>query len=990
MSRLDVLKRHLRRALHRGPDLARRPSRPVLWRRIGLALAALAISAAVLAVWWVDSRRLLDAGGTVTFVHDVHVDLLPDRPVVVGRDDLGQRRGPDAADLAHIQFALDPAGRVTVANVSRERNLALVRADGTEELTGRRVLAAGDRFYIRSTAVAIDEVAADAVALTVIDGGARHFRIGASAGVTSAEDGSPLPECRPRSRLDRTKAAIAEWSARFVPAFSRPIRVAWIGGRLACLVDGVPSIPAPTLPWRSLAVYADHGRFVLAMGVSSGADTLSVRVVPRGAPPGGLTDAPVDLEEKGRSPVVGLIAGRTTYAVDLDRASADHRAGVTLTAKGKMQLFTAEKGFCPAPEGGVCAADQAPSGFEGAAEGVTRRFHAPVRLLDLDDGSAGVLGLLGGAEWGLRLVLVLLPVGLRMLLAGAPLRPRGLRDRLVALWPFLVVAATALVVLAPEVLWFGAGRTTTPAETIPISILAFVLPTLVFVADPRLRPAPAVLWVAVLALLAFGALTLTSLALDGPSTHWTGYLVRHLLLFLGPFAVQATFAASLRPREIRRLLGLLVFGDGRLGRWARVVPLIVVTAVFLLWLVFGDETGVQGFQPVEFGKITVVIAGALFFAGLDRVSDPSNRRLYRGWLLGSVAAILALAFVLILVPAFKSDYSPLLIVLAVATLLAVLYLLPWGADYVRRSVSRRLTLDDRPTVFRPKRDGGRPGRGILVATFGGLVLAAALIVAFKPLSATALIADSSWPEGRDDLFAALEAAADGWRRVPLERLTTWMDVDFHPADGSAARMRYRDLGLQLLRSREAVAASACDTARLDLGPVASALVAGANSLEVPACLLPDPSTPPPTADGLVRIPVIQNDFIATYVTGRFGVAASMTLLLLQGVFLAAAGWLAATLPGRREDGESERVIGKFLSVLTVGLASLFLLHWSIAWSNMLGLLPVMGQPMTLTAAATSHHLFMAGPALLLLVAVARHAGDRRLGFSLGPPRLRRA
>ncbi|MGE4011891.1 MAG: hypothetical protein AB7G15_07125, partial [Alphaproteobacteria bacterium] len=40
-----------------------------------------------------------------------------------------------------------------------------------------------------------------------------------------------------------------------------------------------------------------------------------------------------------------------------------------------------------------------------------------------------------------------------------------------------------------------------------------------------------------------------------------------------------------------------------------------------------------------------------------------------------------------------------------------------------------------------------------------------------------------------------------------------------------------------------------------------------------------------------------------------------------------------------------------------GLAWMHLIHWMISWGNVLGLLPVMGQPMTFITAGNSHLLF---------------------------------
>jgi len=59
-----------------------------------------------------------------------------------------------------------------------------------------------------------------------------------------------------------------------------------------------------------------------------------------------------------------------------------------------------------------------------------------------------------------------------------------------------------------------------------------------------------------------------------------------------------------------------------------------------------------------------------------------------------------------------------------------------------------------------------------------------------------------------------------------------------------------------------------------------------------------------------------------------------------------------------------------LSLTLHGIAWLFAAHWLIAWGNVLGLLPVMGQPMTWLAAGNSHLAFFAYPALTLALLAA--------------------
>ncbi|MGH7003141.1 MAG: hypothetical protein ACREIP_04265, partial [Alphaproteobacteria bacterium] len=54
-----------------------------------------------------------------------------------------------------------------------------------------------------------------------------------------------------------------------------------------------------------------------------------------------------------------------------------------------------------------------------------------------------------------------------------------------------------------------------------------------------------------------------------------------------------------------------------------------------------------------------------------------------------------------------------------------------------------------------------------------------------------------------------------------------------------------------------------------------------------------------------------------------------------------------------------------LGFVLYGAACMYAAHWIISWGNVLGLLPVMGQPMTWITAGTSHLVFFAMFALTI-------------------------
>lgn len=122
---------------------------------------------------------------------------------------------------------------------------------------------------------------------------------------------------------------------------------------------------------------------------------------------------------------------------------------------------------------------------------------------------------------------------------------------------------------------------------------------------------------------------------------------------------------------------------------------------------------------------------------------------------------------------------------------------------------------------------------------------------------------------------------------------------------------------------------------------------------------------------IMGLPAVQDDFISAFMLYRFGAIPGLALLAVQLLFLGLLFRLSGQV-GRYWIG-TERLAGQGVSLTLFGLAWLFAAHWLIAWGNVLGLLPVMGQPMTWLAAGNSHLLLFAYPALAfaLLVAWAR-------------------
>ncbi len=101
------------------------------------------------------------------------------------------------------------------------------------------------------------------------------------------------------------------------------------------------------------------------------------------------------------------------------------------------------------------------------------------------------------------------------------------------------------------------------------------------------------------------------------------------------------------------------------------------------------------------------------------------------------------------------------------------------------------------------------------------------------------------------------------------------------------------------------------------------------------------------------IPAVQDDFIAAFLLNHFGAIIGLLLLSMQLLWLGIMFEISTRLTQRQRNQElyaAHNILGNIL----FGLAWVHLLHWIISWGNVLGLLPIMGQPMTWLSAGNSH------------------------------------
>lgn len=108
---------------------------------------------------------------------------------------------------------------------------------------------------------------------------------------------------------------------------------------------------------------------------------------------------------------------------------------------------------------------------------------------------------------------------------------------------------------------------------------------------------------------------------------------------------------------------------------------------------------------------------------------------------------------------------------------------------------------------------------------------------------------------------------------------------------------------------------------------------------------------------VMNLPAVQDDFITAFYLYRFGGLSGIVLMAVQLFYLVLIFTLGRRFARVAAEGDfREQQGGLVISYLLYGLAFMQIAHWMIAWSNTLGLLPVMGQPMTWLSAGNSHLL----------------------------------
>lgn len=963
----------------------------------GLILLALCLG--VLGFWWHNTTHLIESARPVVSLERLDLALARGETVTIGRRELLQPQRFDAAEARHVALTRQPDGRVTIRNVANTRRLWLDYANGSGSFSARWRFQPGDRIAAGALAIAVDEARPGRLALTLTEAGkqgARKLTIDSTGPLSTLRlDGNALPVCQPLSSADRIRGVVTGLIATDERGEDKLIS---LGGRLTCSVREEVHIAANALPFKALTIVARGGGYFLAPGDAVDAPRPPVVFARGNQRITDFTDIAWELDPEGPARLSHMIIGRTRYAVDIGQES-NGRLPLRLTPLSKTHRF-------------------APDDAEALRASATTDSVRPVVTPPRQPMSAAELGnplaSLNGVERIVRLLLTLGIAAFGVLSAmhhATLFRRSAILVRLVgALGSTAFIGAATMLVLAPELSRLG-GVSISYEAALHATILAYAIACVAIMVGPRFTTPLRLTWLGLVMLCCLGSLTLTALGIDAEKTDFTIHAEKNKLLFFDLIPVVAVVIAFQPQRSIAALPRSFFMGVGFKDQLLRAVPAILILAAFVAWGVLGTETGVAGFQPVELGKIALVLVLAHIFLGFSRIDYFYNQRHYISWLTVSLATVLVFILFLTAVPFLKSDYSPALIIIVTAVVLAFAFLLP---STLKRLVEiMRVFLRRADAPQRKVRRLGWPRGGVLALVLVILLgINAALIYVFPGLVTYAISGQWNLPKERLAAIDVLEKARGGPLRVPAERLLTWYDLDHATKRAATAAQErspdviHRDLGFQLLQSKVALAEMPCTLARLDLGLDKTPVEVRRALDELPpspvslCAMLPGARVTPIAerkgeeqdetvsrfaVSDLVRLPVVQNDFIATFLMVRFGLPAGLALLAAQVITVFGLLALAVSLMRERAMGSAQEGANKGMAIILVGIATIFSLHWSISWGNALGLLPVMGQPMTFIAAATSHHMLMALPSIAIALIAGRLAAIRQLSPTSDPP-----
>ena len=995
----------------------------LLVSRMLAAIALLLCGCWVLSGWARDHAAIVAAGNASydqLSLSSIHVG--PGADTVIGAAELGQDQQASSfdsgqlAEAKHIAFRVRN-GRLYLSSVAEKRKTALRLANDEMFSSDRWRLERGLSVELGTSTLDVADADANGFrfGLTGQDGHSTEYAYTAHSDRLTGPNLSSR-ECRSSRQSDVRRGL--KFFERLFSNGDRP--VVRIGGRHACtgsydlpsgmyFARNIYTVPRGDWPWRAMTISAGRrGEY----WISSSADAQAVQGTSRIVPPhdglegarGDFRDAWWQVDAKDGWAITHVVAGRTDYQISTRKEGNGFRVDLRPFRAITLLSHNVSRS-CPSAGG----AGQCYSRYTWFAQ-------APHSLQNLL----------------LKVVIFLtaLALFLRGLVAQRRARPNkggSIYLRLREVWRALGNNGRLVPLIGLSVLlsfWSELGYR---ADTIWPVALNWMLLGAVLLATAR-SLLSLMLWFSIALLASTGALTMAALTVSFGTTRLTDNFFAHrtlvldvippllIMIALSPIAalrwLNDIALSGLRPRQVQSLGRLLAT-----LQWKAIVKRILKGArtlflplTLLALMAVGTETGIAGLQVAEFGKFAVACLAAMLFSYYDAQMRAAGGR--NGLLVISFIVIVY-GLLLMIAPAFRSDYSPVLILAMtlmltafVATTLAALsevyfiYRCERYADDVPMRMRSRFSL--RRLLYRKN--------SAFVALYAAILIAVCFVLPRMLGWASELLTQASRPAPS---VAVLHEQLKGAMYTSLglekirERFLLWSEMNMSPS-GPAPVLVFGDLDNQVVRSRVVIDHGACAEAvptqrRLENEPWS--LVGSAYAVSqvfyghartpdpmVKGCTPPQrsvanaaPARPRSALDygADTAVPVVATDFMAAFLIGRFGLRYAFLVFVGQLLFVLSVALIAIRLWLAPPAGEGivGRVVCRVCAAIVAATSSVFVSQWILSWCNILGLLPVMGQPMTWLSFGTSHHLFMAVPTVTVIFIALR-----RLELMLEPPR----
>lgn len=409
---------------------------------------------------------------------------------------------------------------------------------------------------------------------------------------------------------------------------------------------------------------------------------------------------------------------------------------------------------------------------------------------------------------------------------------------------------------------------------------------------------------------------------------------RHLVALAAIFGAAAlilSIESSGRARGFKQW-----FLPNRRSFWEKLI-LTLTSIFFFLLTLFGDETGFFGlFQPSEISKSVLIVLIAVTLS-----QDLARRTMIsaREGAFDLTPAIMAMLFATAILVASAANYDMSPILVCVVSMIVALFAgsIMHVSALRDRGNQRRLAglpvasisipLDQIPPEA--ARQALRRRRMLRSGAWPVWILALVLTGVF-----TLVLVVATTPSFRENApFELFEFLLTPWARIQ-----SWLDMGLTNPD---RLIDMPETGEQLRLAREALLTAEC------------------RWLSWP-CPVPETKAIPPEVvrSSLLRVPAIQDDFAAVSLAIFLGIDGAVVYSGLQGALVATA--VAIGLKSMRMRGD-RRIAGRIVGCMVLGLAALYLSQVLLAWGNVLGVFPIMGQPMTFVSFGGSHHIGVALP-----------------------------